>query len=179
MGPARLRGIGWRGEGFGYLHGEPGKGTTIRIYLPRLETAADTHVTPPLATGGVETVLLVEDDESLRELIGEILEALGYRVIAAADPTKATETAERYEGAIHLLLTDVLMPGMNGRELAQRVRERRPDIRVLYMSGHTEDSIAESGLVEPGALLISKPFTHDSLARKLREALGPRPREQG
>jgi two-component system cell cycle sensor histidine kinase/response regulator CckA len=125
------------------------------------------------------TVLLVEDEESLRELIREILQANGYEVLEAEDPTKAIETVANYEGAIHLLLTDVLMPGMNGRALAQRVRERRPDIRILYMSGHTEDSIAQSGLVEPGALLISKPFTQESLARKLREALGPRPREQG
>jgi CheY-like chemotaxis protein len=127
----------------------------------------------------METVLLAEDEGSLRELIGELLEANGYQVLAAEDPTKAIETAERHGGVIHLLLTDVLMPGMNGRELAQRVRELRPDIRVLYMSGHTEDSIAQSGLLEPGALLISKPFTQESLARKVREALGPRPREQG
>ena len=127
----------------------------------------------------METVLLAEDEGSLRELIGELLEANGYQVLAAEDPRKAIETAERHGGVIHLLLTDVLMPGMNGRELAQRVRELRPDIRVLYMSGHTEDSIAQSGLVERGALLISKPFTQESLARKVREALGPRPREQG
>ncbi|HXB54642.1 MAG TPA: response regulator [Vicinamibacteria bacterium] len=133
----------------------------------------------PPPTGEMVTVLLVEDEESLRELIREILQANGYEVLEAEDPTKAIETVANYEGAIHLLLTDVLMPGMNGRALAQRVRERRPDIRILYMSGHTEDSIAQSGLVEPGALLISKPFTQESLARKLREALGPRPREQG
>jgi CheY-like chemotaxis protein len=126
----------------------------------------------------METVLLVEDEESLRELIGELLEANGYQVLAAEDPTKAIEIAGRLEVVIHLLLTDVLMPGMNGRELAQRVRELRPDIRVLYMSGHTEDSIAQSGLVEPGAPLLSKPFTQESLARKVRQALGPRPREQ-
>ena len=134
---------------------------------------------PPPATGDMVTVLLVEDEESLRELIREILQANGYEVLEADDPMKAIETVERHEGAIHLLLTDILMPGMNGRALAQRVRERRPDIRVLYMSGHTEDSVAQNGLVEPGALLISKPFTQASLAQKLREALGPRPREQG
>jgi two-component system cell cycle sensor histidine kinase/response regulator CckA len=125
------------------------------------------------------TVLLVEDDESLRELIREILQANGYEVLEAEDPMKAIETVERHQGPIHLLLTDILMPGMNGPVLAQRVRDRRPDVRVLYMSGHTEDSVAQSGLVEPGALLISKPFTQESLARKLREALGPRSPEQG
>jgi two-component system cell cycle sensor histidine kinase/response regulator CckA len=125
------------------------------------------------------TVLLVEDEESLRELIREILQASGYEVLEAEDPMKAIETVERHEGAIHLLLTDILMPGMNGPVLAQRVRDRRPDIRVVYMSGHTEDSVAQSGLIEPGALLISKPFTHESLDRKLREALGPRPPKQG
>jgi CheY-like chemotaxis protein len=122
-------------------------------------------------------VLLVEDEASLRELVGELLEPYGYKILAAEDPTKAIETAERYTGAIHLLLTDVLMPGMDGRELARRVRVRRPDIRVLYMSGHTADSMADSGALEAGALLISKPFTQESLALKVREALGPR--EQG
>jgi two-component system cell cycle sensor histidine kinase/response regulator CckA len=135
-------------------------------------------VTPSPATA-METVLLVEDEASLRELIGELLEANGYKVLAAADPTKAIETAERHQGVIHLLLTDVLMPGMNGWELALRVKERRPDIRVLYMSGHTEDSIGDRGVFEAGALLITKPFTQESLARKLREALGPRPGEKG
>jgi two-component system cell cycle sensor histidine kinase/response regulator CckA len=135
-------------------------------------------VKPP-TSGEMLTVLLVEDEESLRELVGELLEANGYQVLMAEDPTKAIETAERHGGVIHLLLTDVLMPGLNGRELAQRVKDLRPGIRVLYMSGHTEDSIAQSGLVEPGALLISKPFTQESLARKLREALGPRPGGQG
>jgi two-component system cell cycle sensor histidine kinase/response regulator CckA len=136
-------------------------------------------VNPPSASGDMVTVLLVEDEESLRELIREILQANGYEVLEAEDPPKAIEIAERHQGAIHLLLTDILMPGMNGRVLAQRVRERRPAIRVLYMSGHTEDSVAQNGLVEPGALMISKPFTQESLARKLREALAPRPPRQG
>jgi CheY-like chemotaxis protein len=126
---------------------------------------------PAPATGGTETVLLVEDEESLRELIDELLEANGYEVLAAEDPTKAIETAQRHEGVIHLLLTDVVMPGMNGRELALRVKERRPDIRVLYMSGYTEDAIAHRGVLEAGAFLISKPFTEESLTRKLREVL--------
>ena len=114
---------------------------------------------------------LAEDESALRELIQELLEGNGYRVLVAEDALKAIELAEGYEGTIHLLLTDVVMPRMNGRELAQRIKERRPGLRVLYMSGYGEDFIAHRGVVEEGASLISKPFTQESLARRLREAL--------
>jgi PAS domain S-box-containing protein len=178
LGLSTVYGIVKQSDGFIYVYSEPGQGTTFKIYLPRVEAAADRPVALAPATGGTETVLLVEDEESLRELIGEILEANGYEVLVAEDPAKAIEAAERHQGVIHLLLTDVVMPGMNGRELALRVKERRPAIRVLYMSGYTEDTIAHRGVLETGALLISKPFTQDALTRKLREALGPRPPEQ-
>jgi CheY-like chemotaxis protein len=178
LGLSTVYGIVKHSDGFIYVYSEPGQGTTFKIYLPRVEAAADRPVALAPATGGTETVLLVEDEESLRELIGEILEANGYEVLVAEDPAKAIEAAERHQGVIHLLLTDVVMPGMNGRELALRVKERRPAIRVLYMSGYTEDTIAHRGVLETGALLISKPFTQDALTRKLREALGPRPPEQ-
>jgi len=136
-------------------------------------------VEPAPATGGTETVLLAEDEKSLREMVGELLEANGYKVLMAETPKEAIETAERYEGVIHLLLTDVVMPGMNGRGLALRVKESRPDIRVLYMSGYTEDTIAHRGVLEAGALLITKPFTQESLSRRLREALAPKPPQRG
>jgi len=126
----------------------------------------------PPAIRGSETVLLVEDDEALRELIHEFLETSGYEVLVASDPARAIEAARGREGAIHLLLTDISMPSMNGRELARRVKELRPEIRVLYMSGYGEDAMAHGGVPEPGALLILKPFSQEALARKLREALG-------
>ena len=121
-------------------------------------------------------MLLVEDEEGLRDLIRELLEENGYRVLAAADPMKAIEASENYDGIIHLLLTDVVMPQMNGRELARRIKDRRPEVRVLYMSGYTEDAIADRGVLESGASLLSKPFTQESLTRKLRDLLDPRPR---
>ncbi len=179
LGLATVYGIVKQSEGFVYLYSEPARGTTFKIYLPRVEAEVDKPMepAPPATGGGTETVLLVEDEASLRELIGELLEANGYKVLAAENPEQAVVTAERHDGVIHLLLTDVVMPVMNGRELALRVKERRPDIRVLYMSGYTEDTIAHRGVLEAGALLISKPFTQESLSRKMREALAPGPLE--
>jgi two-component system, cell cycle sensor histidine kinase and response regulator CckA len=162
-------------EGFVYLYSEPGQGTTFKIYVPRVDQQADAPVEQAVATRGTETVLLVEDAESLRELICELLQANGYEVLTAGEPSQALETVARHEGTIHLLLTDVVMPGMNGRELAQRVKEQLPDIRVLYMSGYTEEAIAHRGVLETGALLISKPFSQESLTRKIRQALGRGP----
>src|SRR5712691_6643008 len=126
---------------------------------------------PPPAIRGSETGLLVEDEEALRELIQEFLETTGYRVLVAPDPAGAIEAARGHEGAIHLLLTDISMPSMNGRELARRVKELRPEMRVLYMSGYTEDAMPHGGVPEPGGLLILKPFSQEALGRKLREAL--------
>jgi two-component system, cell cycle sensor histidine kinase and response regulator CckA len=176
LGLATVYGIVKQSEGFVYLYSEPGDGTTFKIYLPRVDAVPDAAAAPPPATGGTETVLLVEDEASLRELIGELLEANGYTVMAAEHPAAAIKIADQHEGEIHLLLTDVVMPGMNGRQLAARVKEHRPDIRVLYMSGYTEDAIAHRGVLDADALLISKPFTQEMLTRKLREALDGGPR---
>jgi two-component system, cell cycle sensor histidine kinase and response regulator CckA len=117
-------------------------------------------------------VLLVEDDEALRQLIAELLSENGYDVLVAEEPANALRIAERHEGAIHLLLTDVVMPQMHGQDLARQVQERRPDLRVLYMSGYSNDSIPR-GEIDSGALLISKPFTQEALSQKVREALRP------
>jgi hypothetical protein len=171
LGLATVYGIVKQSGGFIYVYSEPGIGTTFKIYLPAVEGQVEK---PPPATpsrGGTETVLLVEDEQGLRELVGEILEENGYRVLSAENPAKAIEAAEGYHGAIHLLLTDVVMPQMNGPDLARRVKALRPDVRVLYMSGYTEDAIAHRGVLEEGASLISKPFTQESLTRKLRELL--------
>jgi two-component system cell cycle sensor histidine kinase/response regulator CckA len=178
LGLATVYGVVKQSEGFIYVYSEPAHGTTFKIYLPVVEGEVERAAALPPPARGSETVLLVEDEQGLRELISELLVDNGYNVLAAGDPAKALETAERYEGVIHLLLTDVVMPQMNGRELAVRVKERRPDVRVLYMSGYTEDAIANRGVLEAGVSLISKPFTQESLSRKLRELLDPRPPQQ-
>jgi PAS domain S-box-containing protein len=177
LGLATVYGVVKQSEGFIYVYSEPGHGTTFKIYLPAVEGEVERAAEPPPARRGSETVLLVEDEEGLRELIAELLVENGYHVLAAEHPSKAIETAERYEGVIHLLLTDVVMPQMNGRDLASRVKERRPDVRVLFMSGYTEEAIAHRGVLEAGSSLISKPFTQEALTRKLRDLLDSRQQE--
>jgi CheY-like chemotaxis protein len=175
LGLATVYGIVKQSEGFIYVYSEPGHGTAFKIYLPAVEGDIEKAAELPPARRGSETILLVEDEEGLRELIAELLEENGYQVLVAEGPTKAIETAASHGGVIHLLLTDVVMPQMNGPELARRLKERRPDVRVLYMSGYTEDAIANRGVLEPGVSLISKPFSQEALARKLRDLLDPRP----
>ncbi|PYQ25066.1 MAG: hybrid sensor histidine kinase/response regulator [Acidobacteria bacterium] len=173
LGLSTVYGIVKQSEGLIYVYSEPGHGTTFKIYLPAVEGEVERPAEPSPSRRGSETVLLVEDEDGLRALIGELLEEDGYHVLAAENPTKAIEAAETYEGVIHLLLTDVVMPQMSGRDVARRVKERRPDVRVLYMSGYTEDAIANRGVLEAGSSLISKPFTQEALTRKLRELLDP------
>ena len=175
LGLATVYGIVKQSEGLIYVYSEPAQGTTFKIYLPAVEGEIEKAAEPPPARRGSETILLVEDEEGLRELIAELLAENGYHVLAAESPLKAIETAEGYAGVIHVLLTDVVMPQMNGPELARRVKARRPDVRVLYMSGYTEDAIANRGVLEAGVSLISKPFSQEALARKLRDLLDPRP----
>ena len=151
-----------------------GKGTTFKIYLPRVDeaAAAPTPTATPTASRGWETILLAEDEDSLRSLAREILEDQGYRVIEAASGKEAIEIAHGHPGPIHLLLTDVVMPGMNGRVLAEALMAVRPELRVLYMSGYTDDVIAHRGVLEPGTLLLEKPFGARGLLARVREALG-------
>jgi two-component system, cell cycle sensor histidine kinase and response regulator CckA len=120
---------------------------------------------------GSETVLLVEDETSVRELFRKGLEHRGYKVLAAITPDKALETSRGYAGPIHLLLTDVVMPGMSGLELASRVVALRPQIRVLYMSGYTDEAVARDGLVADDVNFLQKPFTLEELADKVRSVL--------
>jgi two-component system, cell cycle sensor histidine kinase and response regulator CckA len=120
---------------------------------------------------GTETILLVEDDEVVRKLVSEVLDNEGYRLLEAPNGVAALSTCAQYEEPIHLLLTDVVMPEMSGRELANRLAAVRPEVKVLYMSGYTDDVIVHHGVLDKGTEFIQKPFTPDVLARKIREVL--------
>jgi CheY-like chemotaxis protein len=151
----------------------PGAGSTFRVYLPRVEDLPTGAGEPERrdSVGGSETVLLVEDDGAVRRLAREILERGGYTVLDRGGSAEGLTAGEGYLGEIHLLLTDIVMPGMNGRELAEELRRRRPSLRVLYMSGYAAEVIADHGLLGAGTALIEKPFTADMLLRKVRSAL--------
>ncbi len=176
LGLATTYGIVKHSRGFIRLQSEPGQGTTIRILLPGVVGDLDEPETSSPVSPGSETVLLVEDDPGLRELVAELLETNGYRVIAAETPAQAISIAgDRQHAVIDLLLTDVVMPGLNGRELALRVRELRPALRVLFMSGYTADVIARTSVSDAGVAFISKPFKEETLTRKIREVLDAAP----
>jgi len=152
---------------------EPGTGATFEILLPRVGDPVFRHSTlrTPRRSTGTETVLVVEDEPAILAGTKRILEGFGYRVLAAAGGDEALEVGGGHEGPIDLLLTDVVMPGMNGRQLADRLALHRPDLKVLYMSGYTDNAIAHHGVLEPGTHLIEKPFEAEQLARRVREVL--------
>ena len=156
------------------MQSEVGRGTTFRIYLPRVEDAAEplSHVrAAQAASGGSETVLLVEDEESVRQLVRETLEAKGYKVLEADHGAAALQIAAAHQGTIDMLITDVVMPGMSGRELAKQLSTSHPQTKVLYLSGYTEDAIVHQGVLDPGTAFLQKPFTLQMLSRKVREVL--------
>jgi CheY-like chemotaxis protein len=142
--------------------------------LPLIEEAIDVAEAAAPASDsfrGSETVLVVEDAEALRKLTVTLLEEHGYQVVSAANGSEALELAQKYSRGIDLLLTDVIMPGLGGHALAQRFEELRPGLKVLYMSGYTDSSIGQHGVLEPGISLLHKPFTEEELVRKIREVL--------
>ncbi len=174
LGLATVYGIVKQNQGFINVYSEPGIGTTFRIYLPRrADEAVDGSVAPPpvAALTGVETVLLVEDEAALLKLSARLLQRLGYTVLTANGPNQALRLAETHEGVIHLLLTDVIMPDMSGRELWQRLSALRPQLRCLFMSGYTANVIAHHGVLDDGVHFLQKPFSREALAAKLREVL--------
>ena len=174
LGLATVYGIVHQSGGDVMIESAPGAGSTFRVYLPLvtdpLEHAA---AAPPVATSaaGSETVLLAEDEQLVRVLARKVLEQAGYRVLVAAGGAEALALAERHAGPIHLLLTDVVMPEMNGRELMRQLIARRPDVRVLYMSGYADEAIARHGVLDPGTAFMQKPFTPGALTRKVRAVL--------
>jgi PAS domain S-box-containing protein len=176
LGLSTVYGIVKQSGGYIWVYSEPSKGTTFKIYLPRVaELAQSAALGAPseaaVPVPGTETILLVEDEANLRYLARQFLEKQGYRVIDAADGAVAMQIAVAHEGVIHLLLTDVIMPGMNGRELAQRISEIRPNVKILYMSGYTENVIGRNGTLDAGVRLLQKPFTLRDLKTKVREVL--------
>jgi len=161
--------------GYVWVYSEPGHGTTFKIYLPRIEEelSAPSRVRDKAGAlpRGSEVVLLVEDEAGVRELAREYLEMSGYTVIVAPDGHTAIEMASMHQGVIHLLMTDMVMPGIGGRELAERIQAARPDIKVLYMSGYTDQAVVHQGILGTDAPLLQKPFTLATLTMKLREIL--------
>ncbi|MDP3478591.1 MAG: PocR ligand-binding domain-containing protein [Desulfoprunum sp.] len=177
LGLATIYGIVKQNGGFIYVYSEPGQGTTLRIYLPKHVGKALTPDRENLAEmeqRGQETILLVEDEPSILHLGKRMLEKLGYRVLAAATPGEALRLAEQNSGEIHLLLTDVVMPEMNGRDLARRLLSLYPDLKRLFMSGYTANVIAHHGVLDEGVHFIQKPFSKTELSVKVREALEKR-----
>ena len=174
LGLSTVYGIVKQSNGFIWIYSEPGKGTTFKVYLPKVKGDAEPEEkeqTPVDDLGGSETVLIVEDDNRLLKLAQKILQSYGYRILEAENGEEALKIGKEHEGPIHLLLTDVVMPSMGGREAADRLQPLYPQMKVIYMSGYTDNAIVHHGVLEPGLNFLGKPFTPESLVRKVREAL--------
>jgi len=173
LGLATVYAIVQQGGGTIEVESQPGAGTTFRICLPQvadLDAVEVPHRDVRPASRGVETILLVEDDERVRALVGSVLRKSGYLVLEAAQGEPALDIARAYAAPIHLLLTDVVMPGMSGRVLSERVTSLRSETRVLFMSGYSDDAMLRHG-IEAGSQFLQKPFSIDALAAKIREVL--------
>jgi PAS domain S-box-containing protein len=177
LGLATVYGIVKQAGGSIWAYSEPGRGATFQIYLPRIGAdtkSAHESMPAPSSLAGSETVLVVEDQELLRKMAGSVLRSYGYRVLEAANPGEALLHAERHPGPIHLMLTDVVMPGMAGPDLVARLKPLRPDMEVIFMSGYSERTIMQR--TQLGSSYLAKPFSPESLTTKVREVLGaPRP----
>jgi PAS domain S-box-containing protein len=174
LGLATVYGIVSQSDGRIWAYSEPGKGTTFRICLPRILRSGEPEASavPPEPAGqGTETVLVVEDETTVRLVAVGSLKKAGYRVLEASHGEEALRVASGHEGPIHLVLTDVLMPGIHGPELVKRLQETRPALRALYMSGHADDALLHHGILEGGLSFLEKPFTRNDLTKKVREVL--------
>jgi two-component system cell cycle sensor histidine kinase/response regulator CckA len=173
LGLSTVYGIIKQNSGFIWLESEVGRGSSFKVYLPRVDEIPSVRdVSPPVANiGGNETILLVEDDDALRSATRRILRGRGYTIIEARHGGEAMLLCERYAGDIHLLLTDIVMPQMSGRELCDKLRQLRPEMKVLFMSGFSENAGDERPVVEPGTSFLAKPFSPQTLLDSIRRAI--------
>jgi two-component system cell cycle sensor histidine kinase/response regulator CckA len=174
LGLSTVYGIVKQSKGNIWVYTELGKGTTFKVYLPRVDGPISKKKKDKKTEGltGSETILVVEDDENVRKFAERVLKGFGYRVLIAANGEEAVRVAKEHEGAIDLMLTDVVMPGMSGQDLEDKLRASKLRIKVIYMSGYTDDAIVHNGILEKGKIFLQKPFTIEALGRKVREALG-------
>ena len=173
LGLATVYGIVKQSGGNIWVYSEVGQGTTFKVYLPRVDAPLDsaTPLKPSASLRGTETILLVEDERGVRLLARRVLEGNGYAVLEAAEGLTAIELVRHHEGPIHLLVTDVVMPHMSGRAVADAVTSLRPTVKVLYLSGYTANAIVHRGVLDPGTPFLEKPFTPGTLVAKVREVL--------
>ena len=174
LGLATVYGIVKQSGGYIWVYSEPQGGTAFNIYLPSVEGSAEPFQPSEAreqVLGGTETVLLVEDEEPLRALAARVLGERGYKVLESTSPEHALQIGEQYQEPIHMLLTDVVLPRMSGRRIAEQIAPIRPGMKVLYMSGYTDDAVVRHGVLEASAAFLQKPFTPAALARKVREVL--------
>jgi len=174
LGLATVYGIVKQSNGYIWVYSEPGKGTTVKIYFPRIHEKQSGAATPKIQNSGFigsETVLVVEDEASVRTLAVRILIDHGYYVLEASNGSEALRIAKEYEGKLHMIVTDVIMPGMSGKTMAAQLEAMRPDIKVLYISGYTDNAIVHHGILDSNVAFLQKPFSIEGLARKVREVL--------
>jgi two-component system, cell cycle sensor histidine kinase and response regulator CckA len=176
LGLSTVYGIIKQSGGYIFVQSEPARGTVFTIYFPRIDEPSEALGAAPVsiaAAGGSETVLLVEDEDSVRQLVRETLQSRGYRVLEAANGDAALALAAQHSDTIHLVITDVVMPGLSGHELVQKLLPARPGMKVLYLSGYAQDAFSATDATEAQKTFLQKPFTLQSLSRKVREILGP------
>jgi CheY-like chemotaxis protein len=174
LGLSTVYGIVKQSGGYIEVYSKPGFGSTFKVFLARAEESPPTARTGSLIEldpRGTETVLLVEDEAVVRDLVRRVLAGLGYTVLQAAEAEQALELGRKLQGPLHLLVSDVVLPGINGCELGRQLRLLRSELRALYISGYTSSAIIQRGILEPGVPFLQKPFSPETLARKVREVL--------